>query len=734
VAAVDVGILNLTNYKPPAPDEYYLGQRRLSAEIRDLYGQLIDGMQGTVGQIRTGGDGAGMGIQGSPPTQPPLALYSGIVTVGPDGTAEVAFDIPAFAGSVRVMAIAWSKDKVGRASGDVVVRDPVVLTTTLPRFLLVGDRGGMRLELDNVEGAAGDYRLAISSDGTFNVGDAANQVLRLDAKQRSGLLLPLSASRVGIGAVNVRITGPGGFDLARSYTLAAKPATQVLARRTVRAIAKDESLTVSNDLLADLVPGSGAVAVSVGPSTALDVAYLLKSLDRYPFGCSEQITSRALPLLYVNELASEAHLALDSAIDQRIKDAIDRVLARQGSNGSFGLWSPGGEDGWLDAYVTDFLTRARERGFAVPDTAFKLALDRLRNSVSTAPEPAKDGGRNLAYALYVLARNGVAPVGDLRYLADAKLNDLATPIAKAQIAAALGLLGDRARAERVFAAAVQSIAPKPALEYGRVDYGSALRDSAALVTLASESGAARPTILDAVHRVEAAHEITPYLSTQEQAWLVLAARAVSKEGVRVSLDVDGAPHQGPFYRTYRQADLANPARVANKGDGTLQAVVTVTGAPVTPEPAAEKGFKIERNYFTLGGEPANPAKAKQNQRFVVVLRITDAAPKFARIIVADYLPAGFEIDNPKLVSSGDTGALPWISDAAEPVSSEFRDDRFAAAFERKSGDPAVFAVAYVVRAVSPGRYVLPQAYVEDMYRPERFGRTGTGTVEIETAK
>ncbi len=90
VAAVDVGILNLTNYKPPAPDDYYLGQRRLGAEIRDLYGQLIDGMQGTRGQIRTGGDG-GAELQGSPPTQAPLALYSGIVTVGADGTAECQF-------------------------------------------------------------------------------------------------------------------------------------------------------------------------------------------------------------------------------------------------------------------------------------------------------------------------------------------------------------------------------------------------------------------------------------------------------------------------------------------------------------------------------------------------------------------------------------------------------------------------------------------------------------------
>src|SRR5207253_652230 len=153
VAAVDVGILNLTNYKPPAPDDYYLGQRQLSAELRDLYGQLIDGMQGTRGQIRTGGD-SGAELNGSPPTQAPLALFSGIVEVR-SGQAEVAFDIPAFAGTVRVMAVAWSKDKVGKASGDVTVRDPVVLTATLPRFLLTGDKSTMNLDLDNVEGAAG---------------------------------------------------------------------------------------------------------------------------------------------------------------------------------------------------------------------------------------------------------------------------------------------------------------------------------------------------------------------------------------------------------------------------------------------------------------------------------------------------------------------------------------------------------------------------------------------------
>ena len=730
VAAVDVGILNLTNYKPPAPDDYYLGQRRLTAEIRDLYGQLIDGMQGVKGQIRSGGDSTGAELSGSPPTQAPLALYSGIVTVGRDGTAQVQFEIPAFAGSVRVMAVAWTKDKVGKASGDVVVRDPVVLTATLPRFLRTGDRGAVQLELDNVEGAVGDYNLAVATDGAARLDGNQPSVLKLAAKQRDRVSIPVTASGAGPGTVTVKVSGPDNFALERSYALDVRPATQILTRRTVRTLAKGETLTLSKDLFAEFVPGTGRVGLSVAVSTSLDAATLLNALDRYPFGCSEQIASRAMAMLYVNELATQAQLSPDGDVDQRIRDSIPRLLARQGSNGSFGLWSVGGDDPWLDAYVTDFLTRARARGFDVPQTAYMLAIDRLRNYVAGAAEPSRNGGRELAYALYVLARNGAAPIGDLRYIADVKLSDVATPIAKAQIAAALAMVGDKARADNAYLAALDAIAPQPKLDLGRADFGSALRDAAALVTLASEGRAPQKTIDDAVLRIDTARTLAASTSTQENAWLVLAARALAKQLNSISLNVNGETRQGALYRNLRPDDLASSYAVQNNGDGNVQTVVSVNGSPLAPEPAAESGFKIERSYHTLAGEAADPSKARQNQRFVVVLKVTEPQPQFGRVIVADYPPAGFEIDNPRLVSSGETGALDWIADGAEPVHSEFRDDRFTAAFDRVADASPVFTVAYVVRAVSPGRYVLPQAKVEDMYRPDRFGRTATGAIEI----
>ena len=732
VAAVDVGILNLTNYKPPAPDEYYLGQRRLTAELRDLYGQLIDGMQGTRGAIRSGGDMAGADLSGAPPTQPPLALYSGLVTVGADGTASIPFNIPAFAGTVRVMAVAFSADRVGKASGDVVVRDPVVATATLPRFLRIGDTSSFHLSLDNVEGAAGSYTVSVNAEGAASPSGDTTRTVTLNRGQRSGLSIPLTAKQAGMTTLHLAVNGPDGFTLARDYALETRPATTTLTRRTVRPLPKGESLTVSSDAFADLVPGTGRVDLSVGLSASLDAATLLQALDRYPYGCTEQIASRAVAMLYINDIAPPGRLALDRDGEERIRDAIERLLARQGANGSFGLWSVGGDDIWLDAYVTDFLSRARERKFEVPETSFQMAIDRLRNYVATAPEPKKNGGRELAYALYVLARNGAAPVGDLRYIADSQTGDLATPIAKAQVAAALGMLGDRIRAERVFAAALGAIPQQPVLQAGRSDFGSMLRDSAALVTLASEGNAPRATVEAAVQRVDAARGLASQLSTQEQAWLVLAARAIGKESGSITLDVAGRPQKGAFFQGLRASDLAGPFKVTNTGDTDARAVLSVSGAPVTPEPAASRGFKIERLYYTLDGQPGDIAKVTQNQRFAVVLRVTEAQPQFGRIIVADYLPAGFEIDNPRLVSSGETGKLNWIENAVEPVNAQFRDDRFTAAFTRSKDDKTVFTVAYVVRAVSPGRYVLPQAVVEDMYRPDRFGRTDTGTLEITT--
>ncbi|WP_246668996.1 alpha-2-macroglobulin [Ancylobacter sp. TS-1] len=728
LALVDVGILNLTAFKTPDPDGFYLSQRALGTQVRDFYGQLIDGMLGARGRLRSGGDAMEGGLQAEPPTQPPLALFSGLVRLDADGKGTVDFAVPPFDGTGRLMAVAWSDAAVGHAQADVIIRDPVVITATLPRFLAAGDRSTLNLAIANVDGEAGDYALEVVTDGPVAIASAPKAV-PLTKGGRQAFSLQLDGTGIGEAKLSVRLSGPGGLAVLRDYRLNVRPAYPWISRRSVETLAPGESLTLSRDLVADLVPGRGGVSVFAGLDPALDVPALLGALDRYPFACSEQLTSRALPLLYISDFGPPARFRLGQDPAETIRTAIARLVARQGSDGSFGLWEAGGNDLWLDAYVSDFLTRAREKGHAVPEQPFVLALDRLRNALAYAGDGATDDGT--AYAIYVLARNGRAPLGDLRYVADAKLAEVESAFARGQLAGALALLGDKGRAEKVFDAALELLPDAPeTLTSGRPDFGSILRDAAGVATLASEAGFAG-TARTARARVATAFVDAGPTSTQEDAWLLLAARA-AREGRGIAVDVDGRAQSGVYERTLTPEELAKPIVLTNRGAAPLDVAVSIDGPPSAPEPAAANGFALTRSYFTLDGKPADPAKVAQNQRLVVLLEAQEDEAGPSHVLLVDHLPAGFEIDNPTLAVGADVGVLSWLGETTQPAHAEFRDAFFAAAFDLTEGSEEAQAlrVAYIVRAVSPGRYAHPPAIIEDMYRPGRFARTAAGRTEV----
>ena len=734
VAAVDVGILNLTNYQPPAPEDFYYDQKRLSAEIRDLYGLLIDGMQGQRGRIRTGGDGGAGGLAGSPPAQAPLSQFSGVVEVAADGTATVSFDIPAFNGTVRVMAVAWTQSKVGHAAQDVVVRDPIVIAGTLPRFIANGDQSRFRLDLVNAEAPAGDYTLAVTIDGPLSAETSAvYQTVKIGAVgSRVPLNIPIKATGVGIATLTATLAGPGGVSIDQAYRIGVRAPNPTVTRRTVKEIAgAGGAISLSSDLLAEMVPGTGRVALSVGPLTELDVPGLLAQLDRYPYGCSEQTVSRALPLLYLSDLGGD-EMAPEEGVRERLAESVDRLLNRQDSSGSFGLWDAYGGDLWLSAYVTDFLLQAREKGFAVPEAQLTLAVDYLRNRVGNAPDIESGRGEDIAYALYTLARAGRAPAGDLKYLADTKIAEFGTALARAQVGAALALIGDKGRAASAFASAGEALTTASAEteRASRSDYGSVLRDAAAIVALGSEGGATPAVIKTAASVISSETAARRYLSTQDMTWMVLAARAIQKEASTIELTADGKSQKGAFYRSFSASALSAPYSVSNPGSSPLRATVTVTGSPITPEPAEEQGMYVTRSYFTTAGEPITDlSSVKQNTRVVVVLEAgRSGQDQSGRFLLVDPLPAGLEIENPNLIGSGNTAMLGWLTGTNYASYSEFRDDRFVAAFNDQG-----LKVAYMARAVAPGTYVHPAVSVEDMYRPDVFAR-GASSVMIVTER
>ncbi len=730
VSTVDVGILNLTGYEPPAPEDWYFAQRRLGVEFRDLYGRLIDGMHATRGKLRVGGDDGGMGLKGAPPTQRPLALYSGIVSVNADGKARVSFEVPQFSGTLRVMAAAWSPGKLAHATKDVIVREPIIVTGSLPRFLAKGDQSRLHLSIHNVEGADGKYSLDIEAQGPVETTGAATRSLTLKAGARTEHVVQLKANGIGDAILTARLTGPDGKELQREFALGVVPASPVVTSRSTHVLAaRKGSLTLDKNLLSSFVPGTVKATLNVTPGAGLDMAGVLLALDRYPYGCAEQITSRALPLLYVNTIAEHIGLDDDTKIPERIDTAIKSLLAMQSSSGGFGVWGPDNGDMWLSAYVTEFLMRAREAGHKVPDIAYENALDRLQNYLTNFSD-FKQGGETLAYSAYVLARTGRANIGDLRYFADAQADSFTAPLAGAHLAAALAMLGDRTRAEKLFSSAIQGLEAPP-VDAGRSDFGSALRDRAGVLTLVAETGLQKSAIPAIARSLAATSAQKPRASTQENAWLLRAANALFAEPHNLSLTRNGQPLKGALFETFNTADLQKaPVKIANEGDTAVTAMVTISGAPLSPEPAEAKGFLIDRSYYTMGGKPREIEGVNQNERLVVVLRVNEVDARRGRILIVDHLPAGFEIENPRLSDAGSGQNFSWLKGVSTPEHSEYRKDRFVAAFNRDGQKPQVLTVSYVVRVVSPGQYAHPPATVEDMYRPELFARTATGTLNI----
>jgi uncharacterized protein YfaS (alpha-2-macroglobulin family) len=438
-----------------------------------------------------------------------------------------------------------------------------------------------------------------------------------------------------------------------------------------------------------------------------------------------------MPLVYLDDVAASVGIAADIEVRGRVQNAIQRVLANQAASGSFGLWGPdgAGNDLWLDAYVTDFLTRAFEKGYDVPEPARRLALDNLANRVSYASD-FDNGGEDIAYSLYVLARTGRAAVGDLRYYTDSKLNAFATPLAKAQIGAAMALYGDRQRAGRAFAAAMDDVYKQETAPFWRRDYGTILRDQAAVLTLAAETNEASVDIHTLATRIAATEMKKVRTSTQENSWMLLAAAALIKDSAKADLSIDGQRIAAPLFRRFSGDRIeANPVEIQNLGSGELSAIVSATGVPTEPQPEGGYGFKIERQYFTPAGDEADIATVKQNDRFVVVLNVTADHTFGGHLMITDPIPAGFEIENPDLSTGASLNAYDWLS-VTGATHTEARTDRFVAAVDRDDGDSTEITVAYTVRAVSPGVFAQPAATVEDMYRPDYYARSGTGTVEV----
>jgi uncharacterized protein YfaS (alpha-2-macroglobulin family) len=737
LAAVDEGILQLTDFVSPDPANYYFGKRRLGVLMRDDYGRLIRVEKGAIGAMEQGGDGFG-GRSLAVVPQKTVALFSGIVKVGAGGVASITFDVPDFNGSLRLMAVAWSADKLGHADRMLIVRDPVVADLVLPRFLSPGDSIGAALNLDNVEGGPGVYTATIQTHGPVSLASGTQTVVtqNLNRKQRALVPVQLRGAGLGIAGITLDVKGPGGFHVQHGWPIQVRSSQLDISREEELPLPAGASYVANRALISDLVGSTASVSLSVSAAHGYNnVAGLLKWLDKYPYGCLEQTTSRAQPLLLFNDIADLAGLPRDNALRPRIQTAIDQILDMQNFAGDFGMWGPGGQaDSFLSVYAIDFLYQAKAKNFVVANDALKRATNWLKTSSGNGDDLTR------AYAFYVLARNGQANVSDLRYFSDTKVGGMKSGLAAALTGAAAAQVGDRARAEYGFNKARTLITNADPASYPHDVYGSLLRDLSGAVALAAENGKAElvPVLLNKMQSLNSRIQDT---TTQEKGWMLRAAYALTRQKLPLSITVNGAPatpREGAVRLTPTLAQLNSGVTLANRGDAGVWRSTAIAGTPNAALPATASGFTISKSVWTMSGAPADVSTLKQNDR--VIIEVSGQMPNnlYHQMGVIDLLPAGLEIEQP--LAGEDAKAYPFLGGLTDTSMQDARDDRFVAAFDigeryrpanRKTPEPTPsFHVAYIARAVSVGKFALPAASVEDMYAPAIRARTAMGSLTV----
>lgn len=750
LAAVDMGVLNITNYKTPDPFTAFFGRKAYGADLFDVYGQLIETGQGRIASLAFGGDAAMAKGGKKPDTSVTIvALQNKPITLNDNGEAEVTLAIPDFNGELRLMAQAWTADEFGMAEAKTVVAAPIIAELATPRFLAGGDTSNLALDITNLTDKPQILSLDFKAEGLVSLVSAKDETIKLTKGERKTIQIPVKASEgLGNGKLSVTVKGlitegKAPQALTRMWRIGVRPAYPAQTVK-VREVITDTPWQISANAMDGLAVDGREGILQLSSQPPLNLGEQVRFLNAYPYGCAEQTTSGLYASLYSTSELLQKLKVTTAQTDQQRHNAIDlgiaRLLGMQRVNGSFGLWSSDSpEEYWASVYVTDFLLRARERGFSIPDAALQKAVQRLltyvqnKNEIEPYYSDNNDYTRFAvqAYASYVLARTKQAPLGALRVLYDQR-SQAPSGLSLVQLGTALKLMGDDNRAE-------QAIKEGLALKRIRLDrywwlgdYGSAVRDDALILAMLQEHKlVADDMINERLLRLSDEVAGSSWLSTQERNALFLAGYRLvltPEKTWQAEVDIAGNKHtltnlQPSIAFSSKEMSDISTLKVSNKTPTVkLYESLVLSGYP-EKAPAQEKNTDVEvsKEYLTLDGYALNLADVKSGDLVIVRLRLNSQV-RVSDALLVDFLPAGLELENQNLAQSSASlkEAANSIKESlklmqqARIMHQEFRDDRYVIQLDLIGRTE----VLYLARAVTPGEYRVPPAVLESMYRPD----------------
>ncbi|WP_421163777.1 alpha-2-macroglobulin family protein [Aeromonas dhakensis] len=734
LAAVDRGVLNISDYQPLDPFEIFFGRKRFAQDLFDNYGQVIPPQDGKLARLNYGGDRAPLKKGGALESRVEIAaLWSGEVSFDEQGKAVIPLDLPNFNGELALMALAWNEQQVGEAERAVKVVAPLVAEIGWPRFGARGDETRALVQLRNMSGEDQTLSLAWTLNGGLKANGELPGTLSLKNGEEQWLTLPLTVTGAsGVASLQLAASGKD-FAISRDWTLPLRSPWPAETRQRYQMLAPGQQMSFAPGELVGLDRSNLQGLLSLSGTPPWDPAAQWQALADSPYACLEQTLSRAWPYLLTtaderaawSKPAAGKKAASEAGVQRALLQRLQRL---QLPSGGFGLWDGrSDEEQWLTAYAADYLLARKEAGDAVPEAMLNQALNRLQSYLtdsqygerwSSAPEHSRLAYQ--AYSAYVLARVGKAPLATLRLVWEQQADHARSGLPLLHLSLALLAMGDEQNAAKALSRAL-------AIERGDDylgDYGSPLRDQALELALLRQHKLAmdRWPALSAKVADTLAHR--QWLSTQERLALLRLANvdpaADWQARVTSSLGSGSLSGSAPLQQGVPEALAAST--VTNEGKGSLYVQRTLIGYPEQAPVRVSQGISVTRSWFNSDGQPFDPARVKVGDLVVVRLNISSESAVPDALLV-EMVPAGFELENPglgnsiKLEELSIEGKPAWQSEWNDYLKhQEFRDDRYTAALDLSEGSNQ--QLVYLMRAVTPGRYQVPPTQVEDMYRPE----------------
>jgi alpha-2-macroglobulin len=777
VAVVDEGVLSLTNFKTPDPLSTLFTKRALGVETYETIGwTMLHNPAGASSKTGGGEDMAGaaeQGAYGKGRVQPvkPVALWSGVVPVGADGKITVPFQIPSYRGQVRVMAVITSAGRVGRAEADVTVKDPLVVQVTFPRFITQGDEIQIPVFITNLSGSAQTITVKLESQDLPVVGLAKPKaspvplsfmgkdtgVLKLENGKNDTVVFQAKA-QIPIGGAKLRVIATAGGLTAKDELdvpfLPAGPKDHVIQKLKLTAGQLD---LAKQPALKNWMPTSEQTTFWLTNNPYGDSFAHLGYLIHYPYGCIEQTTSSTRPLLYIASLVEQVDPQLaEMKIEDMVLAGITRIFSMETPSGGFGYW-PGATEPleWATAYATDMLLDAKKAGYAVPEDRLKEVLGWIDGRVTAyergekiAHEPWNHyDEQSEAYLNYVLARAGRGKKGRIQALIDTYPKQAKGEIAEDlyTLKAALYLAGDRR-----YASDLKTVDATPIVAE-RINSWSFYSDRRRRGFMLSEffelfgADPAGETLAQRVADSLASEPSWGYYNTQELVWGVTGlgkwvTATAAKGAADGKLTADGTvinprttkiKSNDKTWSLIRASEYKSLTLDVPQATAGMWLVINSEGVrPGNDYKTGGNGMSVSRTYKTLDSTEVDLTKGTLHLGDLVFVEVdieNTSGATIQNIALVDRLPAGFEIENPRL---GRTTKPDWVKDEDQWATDfmNMRDDRL----EAFGSLPAYTSkkLVYTVRAVTAGKFTLPPIEAEAMYDATIWARAKGATAVI----